>query len=64
MGAEEGEKSAASLMLLGTDVGPRVIISARRRGEKFLIKTIQLKKKGKNQNHAWNVGNSQGWERR
>lgn len=39
-------------------------ISARRSGGKFLIKTTWLKEKGKNQNHAWNVGHSQGWKGR
>lgn len=39
-------------------------ISARRRGGKFLMKTVWLKEQGKDRNHTRNVGNSQRWERR
>lgn len=60
-----GEREAwALLMVLGWHVSPRESISARRRGGKSLIKTMWLKEKGKDQNHAQNVGDSQGLERR
>lgn len=60
-----GEREAwTSSMALGQDICPRESISARRRGGKFLMKTMWLKEQGKDRNHTRNAGNLQGWERR
>ena len=60
-----GEREAwASLVALAWDRSPSGSMSARRSGGKFLIKTMWLEEKGKNRNHAWNVGHSRGWKRR